>query len=77
MDVKKVARKARMIQFRLNFWTKIARLTRFGLHGFILCRIRRAYEDAAAYNRMAGQFNRQQRRERRRERAIRRNGGES
>ena len=54
MDVKKVARKARMIQFRLNFWTKIARLTRFGLHGFILCRIRRAYEDAAAYNRMAG-----------------------
>ena len=77
MDVKTVARKASMIQFRLNFWTKIARLTRFGMHGFILWRIRRAYEDAAAYNRMAGQFNRQQRRERRRERAIRRNGGES
>ena len=77
MDVKKVARKARMIQFRLNLWTKIARLTRFGMHGFILWRIRRAYEDAAAYNRMAVQFNRQQRRERRRERAIRRNGGES
>lgn len=75
MDVKKAARKARMIQFRLNFWTKIARLTRFGMHGFILWRIRRAYEDAEAYNRMAGQFNRQQRRERRRERAIRRNGG--
>lgn len=75
MDVKKVARKSRMIQFRLNFWTKIARLTRFGMHGFILWRIRRAYEDAAAYNRMAGQFNRQQRRERRRERAIRRNVG--
>ena len=75
MDVKKVARKARMIQFRLNFWTKIARLTRFGMHGFILWRIRRAYEDAAAYNRMAVQFNRQQRRERRRERAIRRNVG--
>lgn len=75
MDVKKVARKARMIQFRLNLWTKIARLTRFGMHGFILWRIRRAYEDAAAYNRMAVQFNRQQRRERRRERAIRRNGG--
>ena len=71
MDVKKVARKARMIQFRLNFWTKIARLTRFGMHGFVLWRIRRAYEDSAAYNRMAGQFNRQQRRERRRERAIR------
>lgn len=75
MDVKKAARKARMIQFRLNFWTKIARLTRFGLHGFILWRIRRAYEDAAVYNHMAGQFNRQQRRERRRERAIRKNGG--
>ena len=75
MDVKKVARKARMIQFRLNFWTKIARLTRFGMHGFILWRIRRAYEDAAVYNRMAGQFNRRQRRERRRERAIRQNGG--
>ena len=77
MDVKKVARKARMIQFRLNLWTKIARLTRFGMNGYILWRIRMAYEDAAAYNRMAGQFNRQQRRERRRERAIRRNGGES
>ena len=77
MDVKKVARKARMIQFRLNFWKKIARLTRFGMHGFILWRIRRAYEDAAAYNSIAVQFNRQQRRERRRERAIRRNGGES
>jgi len=75
MDVKKVARKARMIQFRLNLWTKIARLTRFGMHGFILWRIRRAYEDAAAYNRMAVQFNRQQRRERRLERAIRQNGG--
>lgn len=75
MDAKKVARKARMIQFRLNLWTKIARLTRIGLHGFVLWRIRRAYEDAAAYNRMAGQFNRQQRRERRRERAIRQNGG--
>ena len=75
MDVKKVTRKARMIQFRLNLWTKIARLTRFGMHGFILWRIRRAYEDAAAYNRMAGQFNRQQRRERRRERAIRRKVG--
>ena len=75
MDVKKVARKARMIQFRLNFWTKIERLTRFGMHGFILWRIRRAYEDAAAYNRMAVQFNRQQRSERRRERAIRRNVG--
>ena len=36
MDVKKVTRKARMIQFRLNLWTKIARLTRFGMHGFIL-----------------------------------------
>ena len=75
MDVKKVARKARMIQFRLNFWTKIARLTRFGLHGFILWRIRRDYEDAAAYNRMAGQFNRRQRKERRRELAIRQKGG--
>ena len=75
MDVKKVTRKARMIQFRLNLWTKIARLTRFGMHGFILWRIRRAYEDAAAYNCMSVQFNRQQRRERSRERAIRQNGG--
>ena len=76
MDAKKVARKARMIQFRLNFWTKIARMTRIGLHGFVLWRISRAYEDAVAYNRMAGQFNRQKRRERRRERAIRQKGGE-
>ena len=75
MDVKKVARKARMIQFRLNLWTKIARLTRFGLHGFVLWRIRRSYEDAAAYNRMAFLHMLPLILTPRRERAIRRNVG--
>lgn len=77
MDSKKMARKARLIQFRLGLWTRLATLTRFSLHGFILWRIRKAYQDAADYNRAAVQHNRRQRKERRRELAMRRNGGEA
>ena len=41
-----LTRKGRRIQLALNFWTRVANVTRFGLHGFVLWRIRRAYQRA-------------------------------
>ena len=65
-----LTRKGVRIQSSLNFWTRVATFTRFGLHGFVLWRIRRAYERAVEFNRMAQAHNRRKRKERRRLEAM-------
>lgn len=64
-------RQAKRLNFCLKFWTGIASVTRFGIHGFIQMMIRRTLGKIAKYNERATQFNRQIRKERRRARAIR------
>jgi hypothetical protein len=61
-----LTRKGVRIQFALNFWTRVAAVTRFGLHGFVLWMIRRAYGRAVEFNRIAQAHNRRERKERRR-----------
>jgi hypothetical protein len=61
-----LTRKGVRIQSALNFWTRVATFTRFGLHGFVLWRIRRAYGRAVEFNRIAQAHNRRERKERRR-----------
>lgn len=65
-----LTRKGRRIQFALNFWTRVAAVTRLGLHGFVLWRIRRAYERAVEFNTIAQAHNRRERKERRRLEAM-------
>lgn len=65
-----LTRDGRRIQLALNFWTRVANVTRFGLHGFVLWRIRRAYERAVEFNMIAQAHNRRERRERRRLEAM-------
>jgi hypothetical protein len=65
-----LTRKGRRIQLALNFWTRVATVTRFGLHGFVLWRIRRAYERAVEFNMIAQAHNRRERKERRRLEAM-------
>ena len=48
-----LTRKGRRIQLALNFWTRVATFTRFGLHGFVLWMIRRAYKRAVEFNMIA------------------------
>lgn len=60
-----LTRKGRRIQLALNFWTRVANVTRFGLHGFVLWRIRRAYQRAVEFNMIAQAHNRRERKERR------------
>lgn len=67
-----LTRKARRILLALNFWTRVATFTRFGLHGFVLWMIRRAYKRAVEFNMIAQAHNRRERKERRRLEAIRR-----
>ena len=71
-SLEKLTRKSKRIQRALAFWTRLANITRFGLHGFVLWRIRRAYEQAVEFNRVAQIFNRRERKERRRAEAMRR-----
>jgi hypothetical protein len=61
-----LTRKGVRIQSALNFWTRVATFTRFGLHGFVLWMIRRAYGRAVEFNRIAQAHNRRERKERRR-----------
>lgn len=63
---RKLVKRARRIQFALNFWTNVARFTRFGIHGFVLWRIRRAHKAAVEYNTIATAHNRRVRREQKR-----------
>lgn len=65
-----LTRKGVRIQSALNFWTRVATFTRFGLHGFVLWRIRRAYERAVEFNTIAQAHNRRERKERRRIEAM-------
>lgn len=65
-----LTRKGRRIQLALKFWTRVATVTRFGLHGFVLWRIRRAYERAVEFNMIAQAHNRRERKERRRLEAM-------
>ena len=65
-----LTRTGRRIQFALNFWTRVAAVTRFGLHGFVLWMIRRAYGRAVEFNMIAQAHNRRERKERRRLKAI-------
>lgn len=65
-----LTRKGRRIQLALNFWTRVATFTRFGLYGFVLWRIRRAYERAVEFNMIAQAHNRRERKERRRLEAM-------
>ena len=69
-----LTRKGRRIQFALNFWTRVAAVTRFGLHGFVLWMIRRAYGRAVEFNMIAQAHNRRERKERRRLKAMVRRG---
>lgn len=70
--LERLTRKSKRIQRALAFWTRFANITRFSLHGFVLWRIRRAYEQAVEFNRVAQIFNRRERKERRRAEAMRR-----
>ena len=65
-----LTRKGRRIQLALHFWTRVATFTRFGLHGFVLWMIRRAYMRAVEFNVVAKKNNRRERKERRRLEAI-------
>ena len=65
-----LTRKGRRIQLALNFWTRVAAVTRFGLHGFVLWMIRRAYGRAVEFNMIAQAHNRRERKERRRLKAM-------
>ena len=65
-----LARRGMRIQFALNFWTRVATVTRFGLHGFVLWMIRRAYRRAVEFNTIAQAHNRRERKERRRLEAM-------
>ena len=65
-----LTRTGRRIQFALNFWTRVAAVTRFGLHGFVLWMIRRAYGRAVEFNMIAQAHNRRERKERRRLKAM-------
>lgn len=59
----KISMRGKWIAFWLFFWTRAARFTRFGIHGFVLWRIRRNYEKAIAFNRMAQAHNKRRRKE--------------
>ena len=65
-----LTRNGMRIQFALNFWTRVAAVTRFGLHGFVLWMIRRSYKRAVEFNMIAQAHNRRERKERRRLKAI-------
>lgn len=65
-----LTRKGMRIQFALNFWTRVATVTRFGLHGFVLWMIRRSYKRAVEFNTIAQAYNRRERKERRRLKAM-------
>lgn len=53
-----------------KMWTALASVTRFSLHGFVLSRIRNALAAIQDYNNQAMEYNRQARKERRRNRAL-------
>lgn len=74
MQVKrdKLERRGRRLAKSLKFWTNLSRVTRFSLHGFVLMMMRRTLEKIVKYNTGAEAFNRQARKERRRNRALRR-----
>lgn len=59
----KISMSGRWISFWLSFWTRAARITRFGIHGFVLWRIRRNYEKAIEFNRKAQAYNKRRRKE--------------
>lgn len=56
-----------------KLWTALASITRFSLHGFVLSRIRNALVAIQDYNNQAMEYNRQARKERRRNRALKKN----
>ena len=61
----KLTKRARRIERALKFWLALHEVTKFGLHGFVLWRIRRNLEKAQANNSRAVQVNRELRRVRR------------
>ena len=65
-----LTRRGRRIRFALNFWTRVAAVTRFGLHGFVLWMISRAYKRAVEFDMIAQAHNRRERKERRRLKAM-------
>ena len=66
-----LVRRGKWLTFKLRFYCALARVTRFGLHGFVLWRIRAINEAGIIHNRQVDQAVR----ENRRLAAIARKGG--
>lgn len=61
----KLTRRAKRIERALKFWLALYKVTRFGVHGFVLAMIRRTIEKAQENNKKAIMCNKEMRRIRR------------
>ena len=61
----KLTRRAKRIERALKFWLSLYKVTRFGIHGFVLAMIRRTIAKAQENNKKAIMCNKEMRRVRR------------
>ena len=66
-----IQRETQRLQRAINFWGRVAAVTRFGVHGFVLWRYRRAFERAVEHNKKVESFNNMEAKHRRRLKAMR------
>lgn len=65
----KMNRRTRRLEFAFKFFTALARVTRFSLHGFVLWRIRKIYTAIIDHNMQVTAYIKQRRKERKRKMA--------
>lgn len=70
---KKLLKRANRLRANMRFWNCVSKITRFGIHGFVMWMIVRTIKKFEKFNRDVDSFNRELKRERkfrRRERAM-------
>lgn len=70
---RKLLKRSNRLRENLRFWNYVSKVTRFGIHGFVMWMIVRTFKKFEQFNRDADAFNRELKRERkfrRRERAM-------